>query len=134
MTRIWQRLYLGSFKDAEHLSTANPCGITTVLSLCEDVVRRARNISYVHLPVADSRAITALRLNEIIGAIADSVRRGKLLVHCVAGSSRSPIIIAAWLDRCGYADIELALGEINEIRDIDPSPVLLKSVKEHLTK
>jgi atypical dual specificity phosphatase len=134
MTKIWDRLYVGSFKDAEHLATANPCGITTVLSLCEEVVRRTKGISYLQLPVADSRPVTALRLNEIMTAIGDGVRRGKLLVHCIAGSSRSPIMIAAWLNRCGYTDIELALAEISEVRDIDPSPVLLKSVQEHLSR
>jgi protein-tyrosine phosphatase len=134
MTTIWARLYLGSFKDAEHLPTANPCGITTVVSLCKEVVRRATTVSYVHLPIADSRPITVLRLNEIMSAIADGVRRGNLLVHCVGGSSRSPIMIAAWFDRCGYADIDRALAEISEVREIDPSPVLLKSVKERLTR
>lgn len=134
MTKIWDRLYLGSFKDAEHLGTANPCGITTVVSLCEEAVRRrAKTIRYVHLPVADSRPVPALRLNEIMAAMADGVRRGNLLVHCIAGSSRSPIMIAAWLDRCGYVAIERALAEITEVQDIDPSPVLLKSIKEHLT-
>lgn len=134
MTRIWDRLYVGSFKDAEYLVTANPCGITAVVSLCEDRVRRAKTISYVHLPIADSRPITMLQLNEIMSAIADGVRRANLLVHCIAGSSRSPIMIAAWLNRCGYADLERVLAEISEVRDIDPSPVLLKSVKEHLIR
>jgi hypothetical protein len=33
MTRIWERLYLGSLKDAAQLAAANPFGITAVLSL-----------------------------------------------------------------------------------------------------
>jgi protein-tyrosine phosphatase len=67
-------------------------------------------------------------------AMANAVQRGNLLMHCLAGMSRSPIMIAAWLHRCGYASIDKALAEISELRDIDPSPVLLRSVKEHLTK
>src|SRR5438477_2965231 len=124
MTKIWDRIYLGSLKDAGHLATANPCRISTVLSLCEDAVRRAENISYIHLPIADSRTIAAQRFDEIMKAIAEGVRRGSLLVHCVAGMSRSPIMVAAWLHRCGYAEILKALHEIAEMRDIDPSPVL----------
>jgi protein-tyrosine phosphatase len=134
MTKIWERLYLGNFKDAEGLATANPCGITAVVSLCEDVVRRARSISYVHIPTADTRPIPAEKFDAIMQAIADGVRQGNLLVHCVGGSSRSPIMLAAWMHRCGYAAIDKGLSEIAEMRDIDPSPVLLKSVREALTR
>ena len=134
MTKIWDRLYLGSFKDAQQLTTSNPCGISSVVSLCEEEVRRVADITYVHLPIADSRPIPAKRFDAIIRAISDGVRRGNLLVHCVGGSSRSPIMVAAWLHRCGYAGIDKALAEIAEMRDIQPSPVLLKSVREALTR
>ena len=133
MTRIWGRLYLGSFKDALELATTNPCGITAVVSLCEDSVRRAANISYVHIPIADTRPIPDEKFDAIMKAIENGVRQGKLLVHCVGGSSRSPIMVAAWLHRCGYAGIEKALAEISELRDIQPSPTLLTSVKGHLS-
>jgi hypothetical protein len=34
---------------------------------------------------------------------------------------------------CGYKNIEAALEEISDLRSIiDPSPVLLRSIKEHL--
>jgi protein-tyrosine phosphatase len=134
MTKIWERLYLGNYRDAEGLATANPCGITAVISLCEEQVRRAAKISYVHLPIADSRPIASQRFEEITKAIADAVRRGNLLVHCVGGMSRSPIMVAAWMHRCGYAGVEKALAEIADMRDIDPSPVLLKSVEERLSQ
>lgn len=134
MTKIWDRLYLGSFKDAQQLATANPCGITAVVSLCEEVVRREDNISYVHIPIADSRPIPVEKFNVIMQAIEQGVRHGTLLVHCVGGCSRSPIMVAAWMHRCGYAAIDKALREIAQMRDIQPSPVLLKSVREALTR
>jgi len=48
--------------------------------------------------------------------------------------SRSPILIAAWLHRCGYAGIDKALSEIAELRDLAPSHTLLRSIKELLSK
>lgn len=134
MTKIWERLYLGNFKDAEALVTANPCGITAVVSLCEEAVRRAPNISYVHIPIADTRPIPSDKFDAIMKSIEQGVRHGNLFIHCVGGSSRSPIMLAAWVHRCGYAAIDKALAEIAEMRDIDPSPVLLKSVREHLSR
>jgi protein-tyrosine phosphatase len=55
-------------------------------------------------------------------------------VHCLAGKSRSPILIAAWLHRCGYAGIDKALSQIAELRDLAPSRTLLASVKEVISK
>ena len=69
-----------------------------------------------------------------MAAIEQGLQRGHLLIHCVAGFSRSPIVAAAWMQRCGYASIDKSLAEIAELRDIDPSPVLLKSIKEQLSK
>ena len=76
MTKIWDRLYLGSLKNAQQLATVNPPEITSVVSLCEEEVRRAANISYVHLPIADSRPIGAPSFDDIMNAIAKNVRRG----------------------------------------------------------
>jgi hypothetical protein len=51
MTRIWERLYIGSRLDAERLAKSNPYAITTVISLCEEpVIRRAPGINYLDHP------------------------------------------------------------------------------------
>ena len=131
MTKIWERLFLGELKDAQQLARSNPQRINTVISLCrEQAVTKAAKITYIHIPIADSRPISAQKFEDIMFAIAIGVRRGKLLVHCLAGMSRSPILIAAWLHRCGYAEIDKALAEIAELRNIAPSQILLKSAKQ----
>jgi hypothetical protein len=38
MTRIWERLYLGSLNDAAQLAAENRFGISAVLSLCSHKV------------------------------------------------------------------------------------------------
>ena len=135
MTKIWERIYLGSLKDAEQLARSNPQRITTVVSLCrEQAVHRTPKITYIHIPIPDSRPISAQKFEDIMFAMAIGVRRGNLLVHCLAGMSRSPILIAAWLHRCGYAGIDKALSEIAELRDLAPSHTLLRSVKDLLSK
>jgi dual specificity phosphatase 12 len=135
VTKIWERLFLGNLKDAEQLANSNHFRIASVVSLCTEEIRtKADRIEYLHIPIADSRLIPAPKFEEVMTAMANAVQRGNLLMHCLAGMSRSPIMIAAWLHRCGYASIDKALAEISELRDIDPSPVLLRSVKEHLTK
>jgi protein-tyrosine phosphatase len=135
VTKIWERLYLGSLKEAEQLARSNPQHINTVVSLCrEQAVHRAPKITYIHIPIPDSRPISAQKFEDIMFAMAIGVRRGNLLVHCLAGMSRSPILIAAWLHRCGYAGIDKALSQIAELRDIAPSQTLLSSVRDLLNK
>jgi protein-tyrosine phosphatase len=131
VTKIWERLYFGSLKDATQLSRSNPRRIATVISLCrEPAILRASKIIYIHIPILDARPISPQKFEDIMFAMALGVRRGNLLVHCREGMNRSPIMVAAWMDRCGYGDIEKALSEIAEQRDIAPSAALLKSVRD----
>jgi protein-tyrosine phosphatase len=133
VTKIWERLFLGSLKDSEQLARSNPHRITTVLSLCrQQAIHRAPKITYIHIPIPDARPISAQKFEDIMYAMAIGVRRGNLLVHCLEGMNRSPILIAAWLHRCGYAGIDKALSEIAALRELAPSDTLLRSVKDLL--
>ena len=136
MTRLCSRLFVGGIKDAERLATDNAAGITAVISLCaEEVVSKRRDIKYVRIPIEDACPVTLRQFEAVMTAIAEHIRGGRVLVSCGAGMSRSPIFAAAWMHRVGYLCVENALLEISELRPtIDPSPVLLKSVREHLNR
>ena len=133
MTKIWERLYLGSLKDAAQLARSNPRRIATVISLCrQKTVPRVSKITYIHIPIPDEVPISAQKLEDILYAMAIGLRRGSVLVHCREGMNRSPILVAAWMDRCGYAEIDKALSEIAKLRDLAPSRALLTSVRNSL--
>lgn len=135
VTKIWERIYLGSLQDAELLVRSNPERITTVISLCQEpIVHHVAKITYIRIPISDTRPISAQKFEDIMFAVAIGVRRGNVLVHCLAGKSRSPIVVAAWLDRVGYAGIDKALSQIAELRDLAPSRTLLASVKEAMNR
>jgi hypothetical protein len=135
VTKIWERLYLGSLKDAEQLARSNPQRIATVVSLCrQQTVQRAPKIIYIHIAIPDAHPISVQKFEDIMFAMAIGVRRGNLLLHCLQGMNRSPILMAAWMDRCGYAGIDKALSEIAELRDLAPSRTLLTSVQDLLRK
>jgi protein-tyrosine phosphatase len=136
ITKIWERLYLGSLNDAAQLAGENPFGITAVVSLCSHKVpREAKGVSYARIVIAESSPISARQFDAVMAAIAQGVRHGKLLIHCAGGVNRSPIMAAAWLHRCGCLNLVEALLAIKERRPIiDPSPVLLRSVVAHLRR
>jgi protein-tyrosine phosphatase len=134
MTKIWERLFLGSLRDAEALAGSNPHGVTTVITLClEKVGNKNPGINYLRFPIDDSSPLRVGQFDSIIDAIAENIRWGTVLLHCVVGTSRSPIVAAAWMHVVGYKNIESALMEIRKLRPmLDASPVLLKSIKELL--
>ena len=133
MTQVWERLFIGRIGDAEALAESNPLGITTVITLCRKPVRdRAEGINYLRFPIIDARPLPVGRLDAIIDAMWENIRWGTLLVVSQSGTTRAPLIAAAWVHCCGYKNIDAALAEIRAMRTIEPNPVLLSSVKELL--
>lgn len=134
VTQIWQRLFLGSLYDAELLGRANPLGISAVISLSETgPCNRCPGITYTHFPVEDAQAIPVGQFDAIMHAVAENIRRGKVLVHCGSGISRAPVMTAAYLYIVGYKSLDAALVEIAGLRPIiAPSAILLASVRGHL--
>ena len=134
VTKIWERLYLGSLLDAERLRKANPFGISAVISHSETGPCNTRpEITYIHLHIEDAQPIPVDQFTAIMRAISDNIMRGKVLLHCGSGISRAPIMTAAYLHVAGYKHFDAALEEIAGLRPfINPSAILAASVREHL--
>ncbi len=59
----------------------------------------------------------------------------KVLVHCMAGISRSPSILAGYISFKMGCSIEDALKCIRQLRpQVDPAPITFKSVKDYVEK
>jgi protein-tyrosine phosphatase len=120
ITKVWEHLHVGGLKDAKRLNANNPARIVTVVSLCSEEV----------LPKANSP-----QFEEIMQTLAEAIRCGALLLVCAAGMSRSPIMAAAWMHRRGILDFDSAMQHIEALRPtIDPSPILLRSVRGNLCR
>jgi protein-tyrosine phosphatase len=135
ITKVWERLYIGDAKSAERLAGDNPLDINAVISFCpEPIPSRNPRINYVQIPMPDGSVEPEI-LDSIVNAIAIQIRKGKLLLHCSAGFSRSPCMAALWLDTVGYQSFDAALREIVRLRPVaDPSPGLVDSVREYLRR
>lgn len=116
--QIWERLYIGNFVDAERLSRSNPFGFTSVITLCEEPVKRRNPAINLHFPIGDGAPIASVPFDGIIDAIAENIRWGTLLLHCGSGISRAPILAAAWMHVAGYKEIDGSLREIAGLRPI----------------
>jgi protein-tyrosine phosphatase len=73
------------------------------------------------------------QFNAAMNAIVLNIRTGVVLLHCGLGISRAPTLTAAWMHCVGYKHFDAAIEEIRQMRPIiEPSKVLLKSVRENL--
>jgi hypothetical protein len=133
ITKVWERLLIGDIGNAESITDLNPFGITTVVTLCpERVPEEVPGINALYLPLLGTRPLPVGMFDEIMNALWKNIRWGTVFVHSVDGVNRVPIMAAAWMHCCGYKNINAALGEIGNLRTIDPNPILLSSTKEHL--
>jgi hypothetical protein len=134
MTRIWERLFLGSIADSEKLVDSNQQGITAVITLCESSVRLKRDdVVYIHVPIDEARPVPVGRFDTVIDAIAENIRWGTVLLDCNDDGSGAPSFAAAWMAAVGYKNLDAALAEIRQLQPfINPSKTLLNSIKRHL--
>lgn len=133
MTRVWDRLFIGGIDDACEIAMSNPFGITTVITLSWEPVRARRDsINYLVFPVAEESPMPTPWLDPIIDAIWENIRWGTVALLSRTGTSRAPIIATAWIHAVGCMDIDAALADIGRLRNIEPSPILLRSVKQAL--
>lgn len=132
LSKVSERLILGNSEDAESLAAANPHHMKAVFTLSASPVRRrAAAVRHLHFPVRDARPIPIAWLNSNLNAIEEQFHDGPVLVHCSAGLSRTPTLVAAFLDRLGF---RRALLFIENIRPaIAPSPGLVRSIATELT-
>ena len=134
MTQVWERLFIGAIGDAEALAGSNPPGVATVIALCRKPVRaKAEGINYLWFPLAEARPVPVGTLDAIIDALWENIRWGTVLLVSHDGRARAPDYCGR-LDACRrlQEDIDAALKEVGKLRTVEPSPVLLRSVKRAL--
>jgi hypothetical protein len=135
ITKVLDRLFLVGLENAEALFSSNPHQIATVITLCREPVKRpVPGIRYRYFPVRDARPVSIAWLNAILTSLEESLSRGAVLVHCGAGLSRAPTVVAAYLDRIGFLGFVRALSYLEDLRPaVAPARVLVESIARELS-
>ena len=92
-------------------------------------------VHHAHMPILDGPGNTPQEIVAVLDRLDGLTQRGKVLVHCAAGVSRSPFILAlylTWRDQIPFEDaLELVASRRRRPLNIDPG---LLEIKDEVLK
>lgn len=128
-------LYLGPCSSASSIPFLTSNSINHVLSIGSTPSPRVDDVTYHRLGLKDSTsssiASTIDSAIEVIdNALGSNKGRGRILVHCSAGVSRSPTVVVGYLMKKRGMSLKVALGHVVRARpQVSPNPGFLEQLK-----
>lgn len=125
MTRISEMIFLGDQDD--HLK-AKKNGVEAILNVAMGLnYPPPSGVEYAHAPLADNETNERSAVLEAVDMLAEFINRGKVtLVHCHAGRSRSPCVVALYYNHYLGWTFNSALDALKTLRPIvDPNEGIL---------
>ena len=136
ITKVREKLFLGSVQAASNVPGLQQLGITHVLTVglelgdvCGRKLRQGERsvqspppLSRMLIGVEDEpEADLASHWEATTAFIEEGCEQGGVLVHCRAGRSRSAAVVAAYLLMKESLTVEKALADIRSVRRIEPN-------------
>ncbi|TFG04404.1 MAG: hypothetical protein EU539_10870 [Promethearchaeota archaeon] len=134
--KITDKLYVGSYRAARRLKKLKKEGINAIVNLMEkEKYDPGTDFNYLFKPLKDREYIKFEDLHEILDFIEKETKKGKVLVHCHSGISRSGgIIIARLLSEHPDWTWDSARKFARTMRSISPHPRIKESILDYFEK
>ncbi|KAJ6490608.1 protein-tyrosine phosphatase-like protein [Mycena vitilis] len=129
-------IYLGPCSAASSNSFLAAKSITHVLSIGASPKENIDGVVYHRVSLTDSPSSSISAVCDSACAIIDAALKhknetGRIFIHCSAGISRSPTVVAAYLMKRRGMTLNEALGQIINARpQVSPNPGFLRQLKE----
>ncbi|KAJ7022060.1 protein-tyrosine phosphatase-like protein [Mycena alexandri] len=133
---ILPSIYIGPCSAASSKPFLTASSITHVLSVGASPKENIDGVIYHRISITDSPSSSISKVCEEAYTFIDIALRfqnetGKILVHCSAGISRSPMIVAAYLIKRRGMSLREALGQIVVARpQVSPNAGFIAQLKE----
>lgn len=122
MIQITERLFLGDYRDARNVDSAEIDAVVSITTQPVDF-----DGPHFQLPIHDSVPWPRDEQIQMVRFIRDHVA-GTILVHCDAGISRSSSAIVLWLMAIGFSQTEAVQFVSDRHPNARPDPKILTSL------
>ena len=130
MDWITPAIAIGNCDDAVRLDSLRNAGIAGILSLTgwPNSAANAHGIEWRCVELIDGEGNEVLRLRDAVWHLHELVTvRNRVLVHCMEGVSRSPVVVASYLADLGQRPFDECLREVARLRGrLNVQPGLLE--------
>ena len=127
MNRVLDRLWIGD--TADFRSPLKALGFVAALDL-RDGEGSPSEVALWRVGNRDGDAWSPKQVKDALDFVAEHIRRGRVLIACAAGMSRSASMVIGFLVRSGWSEGE-AFEAVRQVRPkIAPVPCMLASVLE----
>jgi protein-tyrosine phosphatase len=132
--KITDNLYISSYRAAKKLKKLRKEGITAIVNLMEkEKYNPSPEFNYLFKGIKDRTYIKHKDLQEILNFIEHNAAKGKVLVHCASGISRSGgIAVARLLMENPDWSWEEARKFVRKFTTISPHPNIRQSILDFL--
>jgi len=118
---VYPYIYIGNYSTSTNLELLKGLGITHILSVIPTFnPPYPENFTYLHIPAYDDDSQNMVPWFEKTNAFIQNVltQRGKLLLHCMVGRSRSVCIFIAFLIHIIQGKFNQSLVDTTSINDV----------------
>ncbi len=116
LSEVKPGVWVGARPRSEDWRSIEAQRITTIIDLVPELPAATFALeNFNHIPLLDIAIPDPVVLDEAARRVEAATDRGGVLVHCALGMSRSVLVVAAWLIRCGHT-AEDALKIIDQVR------------------
>lgn len=130
-----EKIYIGAYWPRINFKKLKKLGITSIINLMEDNLYdpRPEGFNYLHEGFPDNTYVSYEKLKKILSFMDVQLKKGKILVHCSMGISRSAGIIIAWLLKENPDwSWKKAFEYVNNSRKIYPAVELRQAILDYL--
>jgi protein-tyrosine phosphatase len=133
ITEIINKLWLGGYDDAIDGAALKRNGITAVLNVTKETlpIKHFEGIQYINVGLSDDHLNDWRIIKLILKIMKHLIYNGEtILIHCAAGISRSPFMVALYLKEHYGCSLDKAYKLLKEKYIIADEETPLKSTKE----
>ncbi len=118
MDWITRDIAIGNCDDARRLDGLRSAGIESILSLTgwPNSAANSHGLTWRCVELIDGHGNDVSRLQEAVWQLHELLARGSVLVHCMEGVSRSPLVVASYLADKAARPFEDCLREVALLR------------------